>query len=306
MRAVRRPLLAYAAGLAAVLLTITALAVPASAIPDGGASPDTPGTSASVSGGSVVPGGTIGFRVSGFPAGETVYIKIDDGLTCSSKSVHGACVVHQQAIPGGGTVSGSFVLPTDIKPGRHWLRFLASEELTKGGKYVGTQGYTCRGNTDFTVVAGGSGGTSTADGSADSGDPGDPGNSGTSTDPGSTEESESTGSDPSTTDQQSSPTGDTPSGEETGADPGSVGGTDPDSIEAGAALTVSKPSKKERARLVSAAAEPADTVVPVADDTEGQAAAAVAADRFPWIGTAGLLLVAGIVLGILLGRRRHG
>lgn len=154
----KRTLSRLAALLAPLLLVALVAAggsAPASAVPGGGASPDTPGTSASVSPRQLSAGSVLSFRVSGFPGGETLYIKIDDGQLCSASSVHGACVVHQQAIPASGTVSGSFVLPSDVPRGKHWLRFLASEEVTKAdGSYGGTKGYTRRGGSDFTVVAG--------------------------------------------------------------------------------------------------------------------------------------------------------
>jgi hypothetical protein len=137
---------------------------PALAVPSGGASPDTAGTSVSVSPKTLPAGATISFRVTGFPAGEVVYVKIDDGGFCSRSGVHGACVVHQQRIPASGPVSGSLVLPADLKPGAHWLRFLASKEMhAANGTYVGVKGYTLRGASDFTVTAG-PGGSSTRSG----------------------------------------------------------------------------------------------------------------------------------------------
>ncbi|WP_150461165.1 hypothetical protein [Nesterenkonia ebinurensis] len=142
------------AGLAALILAVLITAVPAHAIPPDGAGPDTPGTASTTSPTSGLrPGDTLNFTVHGFPAGETLYIKIDDGLNCSQAAVHGACVYHQQAIPASGTVSGSIVLPHDITPGQHWLRFLASEEMRDGsGNVIGTQGYTLRGQS-FTVAS---------------------------------------------------------------------------------------------------------------------------------------------------------
>ncbi|WP_120004147.1 hypothetical protein [Nesterenkonia muleiensis] len=156
------------AGLAALVLACLIATAPAQSIPPDGAGPDTPGTSSTTSPTSGLrPGDTLNFRVSGFPGGETLYIKIDDGLNCSQAAVHGACVYHQQAIPASGTVSGSIVLPHDISPGQHWLRFLASEEMRdSGGSVIGTQGYTLRGQ-NFTVASGsqGSGGSSSNGGS---------------------------------------------------------------------------------------------------------------------------------------------
>lgn len=166
--AVRHAALALTLALALGAVTT---APAAHAIPPGGASPDTPGTSSSVSPTTLAPGSTISFTVSGFPPGETVYIKIDDGLSCGASAVHGACVYHQQAINSSGTASGSFVLPSDITPGAHWLRFLASREIfDDNGNYLGVEGFTRRGGADFTVVAAssGSGGSSSAGASSDS------------------------------------------------------------------------------------------------------------------------------------------
>ncbi|MDQ7903582.1 hypothetical protein RB614_03520 [Phytohabitans sp. ZYX-F-186] len=143
-----------------------ALAVPAAAaaIPPGGASADTPGTSASVSPRTLAAGDRISFTVGGFPRGETVNIKIDDGEFCAEAAVHGACVVHAQKIRSDGTASGSFLVPEDLAPGGHWLRFLATEQiLDAGGNQQGVKGYTRRGGADFTVVrAGGNAARTTA------------------------------------------------------------------------------------------------------------------------------------------------
>lgn len=141
----------------AALLLALSVATPAGAahaIPDDGAGANTPGTSSSVAPRALRAGDTLRFTVSGFPAGETVYIKIDDGQSCSAAAVHGACVQHLQRISAAGTVSGSFQLPGDIKPGKHWLRFLASAEVRDAsGAYQGIKGYTRR-SPEFTVTAG--------------------------------------------------------------------------------------------------------------------------------------------------------
>ena len=71
---------------------------PATAVPPGGPSPDTKGTSGTASPRTLRAGDVISFSVAGFPGGETVSVKIDDGDFCSAKGVHGACVVHQQKI----------------------------------------------------------------------------------------------------------------------------------------------------------------------------------------------------------------
>lgn len=153
-----------------------ALALPsAAALPPGGAGDSTEGTSSTVTG-SVEAGGTLSFSLSGFPAGETVSIKIDDGaLDGSDNSVSGTGVVHQQKIGANGSVSGSFVLPSYVKPGTHWLRFLASQEIpeSQGG---GTKGFTNR-SPQFTVTSsasdsgdqGGAGGAAAGSGSGASG-----------------------------------------------------------------------------------------------------------------------------------------
>jgi hypothetical protein len=126
----------------------------AAAVPSGGPGADTPGTKASVSPRTLEPGQTLHFTVSGFPGGEVLNVKIDDGKFCSESGVHGACVVQQQRIPASGAVSGSLTVPGDLAPGAHWLRFLASEEVyDDAGAYQGIKGYTLRGNSDFTVVA---------------------------------------------------------------------------------------------------------------------------------------------------------
>lgn len=127
------------------------------AIPPDGPSPNTPGTWSTVSPTSLEPGGLLRFSVGGFPPGETLYIKIDDGTACSQSATHGACVYHTQAIPSSGVVNGSFYIPGDIGAGTHWLRFLASAPAPGGGG--GTIGFTLR-SPDFTITSGtGSGGS---------------------------------------------------------------------------------------------------------------------------------------------------
>lgn len=163
-------------GLAAVFAVAALVLGPASvagAIPPDGPSPNTPGTSSSTSPGRVQPGDRVNFTVRGFPAGETLYIKINDGdaSVCSNSAVHGACVVHQQRIPSGGTVSGSLVFPSDLPAGTYWLRFLASEDIVQGGNVVGTRGFTLRGQ-DFTVGSAGGGGSGSSGGGGGSGSSG--------------------------------------------------------------------------------------------------------------------------------------
>ncbi|MDR1237025.1 MAG: hypothetical protein LBK28_02165, partial [Propionibacteriaceae bacterium] len=144
----RRVLLA--SGILSALLTV---ATPAAAIPPDGPGADTPGTSASVSPKTLKPCQTIRFKVSGYPGGETLYVKIDDGVGFGNTSVQGSGVWYAQAIPTSGKVSGSFALPCDITPGSHWLRFLASEYVDPKDPGKGVIGYTRRGGTNFKVVA---------------------------------------------------------------------------------------------------------------------------------------------------------
>lgn len=140
------------------------------ALPPDGAGPDTSGTSSRVWPSSVKPGDRLNFEVSGFPANETVYIKIDDGATCSDTS-HGACVYATQKLNSKGYASGSIVVP-DLPAGSHWLRMLATGDVydSETGEKLGYEGYTRRGGNSFTVVAssgssGTTGGGSTTGGS---------------------------------------------------------------------------------------------------------------------------------------------
>lgn len=165
MNAVGTPVRTLVMALAAMTVGLLGALVAAPhghALPPGGASTDTEGTAGTVSPRTLGAGEVLSFSISGFPAGETVNVKIDDGEFCSQKGVHGACVVHQQRIASDGTVQGSFVLPADLPTGKHWLRFLASAEiLDDEGRYVGVKPYTLRGDTDFTVVDGATGASPT-------------------------------------------------------------------------------------------------------------------------------------------------
>lgn len=149
-----------AAALLAAGLT-AALPLGAQALPPDGPGPETPGTSSRVWPSKVKAGDRLYFEVSGYPANETVYIKIDDGLMCSDTS-HGACVYHTQKLNGKGYAKGSLVVP-NLAAGKHWLRMLATGDVfdSKTGEKIGYKGYTRRGGNDFTVVAGGKGGSGT-------------------------------------------------------------------------------------------------------------------------------------------------
>ncbi|MBI8989702.1 hypothetical protein [Corynebacterium meridianum] len=157
-----------AAGGAAALATLVSLPM-AGAVPPGGPGPDTPGTSSSVSPSTVEACDTVAYSVEGFPAGETLNVKLDDGSGYSDQSVHGTGVIATQRISSDGTASGSVLLPCDIDTGEHWLRFLSSTELTDSeGNYLGVKGYTSQ-STYFTVVSGGGGNGGTGGGGTDNG-----------------------------------------------------------------------------------------------------------------------------------------
>ena len=115
----------------------------AHALPD-----DSPGTGASVSAKTAQAGQQISFTATGFPAGATVYVQLDDGATHWDSSLPGKSILHKK-VPASGKVSGSVVLPANVAPGAHWLRFNATAADPNGG----SQQITCRGDSDFTVVA---------------------------------------------------------------------------------------------------------------------------------------------------------
>lgn len=114
------------------------------ALPPGGANTsNTAGTESTVSPLTLRAGDTISFTLTGFPAHEQVYIKVDDGAACPSDSAQGACVVHQQKTDAQGQASGSFVLSKELAEGQHTLRFLATEIMKDDkGAQIGTQGYS--------------------------------------------------------------------------------------------------------------------------------------------------------------------
>ncbi|MDR1088176.1 MAG: hypothetical protein LBL23_02740 [Coriobacteriales bacterium] len=149
-------------------LILVCLAAPSFAfgIPEGGASADTPGTYAEVSPKELRPGATIQFAVSGYPAGEVLNIKIDDGLGYSDQGTAGTGVVHTQLIGASGSTSGSLRLPSDLTEGWHWLRFLASETIAGKGVLGYTNGAGSASNTGHPTafyVAGESMGGATAE-----------------------------------------------------------------------------------------------------------------------------------------------
>lgn len=155
-------------GLALLATSAVTHSAPAHALPPDGPSPNTPGTYVEVWPTTVRHGDVLNFRVSGFPAGEVIHLKYDDGAAsvCGSSAVHGACVIHTQVVPSSGVTVGSIVIPHDLPAGNHWIRFLASAPAPgTGGGVLGFSlhgqggGY---GNSNFTVVTGGSSGGGTA------------------------------------------------------------------------------------------------------------------------------------------------
>lgn len=277
-----------ASGALVTALLGSAVVGPAGAVPEDGAGPDTPGTSASVSPSTLPAGGTLRFTLSGFPAGEIVSVKIDDGNFCSDKGVHGACVVHQQRVGSGGQVSGSFQIPADLPVGAHWLRFLASAEVTSpDGTYLGVKGWTRRGGSDFRVVAPATheatGTTGTATGSSASGSTGQ---SGAAEGPGRNDGSDRTGT--TGTAAQSATVG------PAGGVPTATSGAAP--VGPGQPVPV---SLGDVAATAPAATAPPATPTPVPGTPEGGATrvlgetldATPAPRATPWWGLAGLVLL---------------
>ena len=148
------------AGAGACALLIFGHAPTGWALPPGGAQPDTPGTSSSVSPSTVEQCGTLNFTINGFPAGETVHIKIDNGEGFGGDaSIQGQGVIHSQAIDSSGTSSGSFQIPCNLPAGEHFLRYLATEVLyDANGNQQGTKGYTNVGSSVFYVTESAAGG----------------------------------------------------------------------------------------------------------------------------------------------------
>ncbi|MFC8371749.1 hypothetical protein ACFUIT_27960 [Streptomyces sp. NPDC057239] len=95
------------------------------------------GTSATITAGSrVAAGGRVSFRVTGFPAGQQLTVKLDDST-----------ILGQWTTGSDGSYSGSVTVPAGTTKGAHWLRFLAPNPPTSL-------------KADFTVTSGtGTGGT---------------------------------------------------------------------------------------------------------------------------------------------------
>lgn len=287
-----------ATAVAALTISVSVIS-PAAAIPDGGAGSNTAGTNASASPRTLTAGATLRFTVSGFPAGEVVYIKIDDGVFCSAKAVHGACVVHQQRLSANGSASGSFVLPSDLKPGRHWLRFLASKEMTdKSGNFLGVKGYTTRRGVDFTIVTGvadsaASGtGAGAVTGTTGTANPVANGNSDVALAAGQTLVVQP-------------PAGSKVAGAETSPEAPAEAGSDP--LDENSSMSATERAEIEAA-VDAALAEPASIDQNQAASTANDGAEDDAEDGaagFPWIGAAGLIMALAAATALALRTRRR-
>ncbi|WP_326665114.1 hypothetical protein [Streptomyces sp. NBC_00385] len=98
-----------------------------------GGSGSSAGASASITAGSrVAAGGRVTFRVSGFPAGEQLTVKLDDSEIIGQ---------WPDGIGADGTLSATVTIPSSATKGAHWLRFLAPNPSTSI-------------RADFTVTAG--------------------------------------------------------------------------------------------------------------------------------------------------------
>ncbi|MEU0227318.1 hypothetical protein ABZ177_23585 [Streptomyces sp. NPDC006284] len=85
-----------------------------------GGSGSSTGTSAAITGGSrVAAGGRVSFRVTGFPAGEQLTVKLDDGE-----------ILGQWTVGSDGSYSGAVTVPSGTSKGGHWLRFLSPNPPT--------------------------------------------------------------------------------------------------------------------------------------------------------------------------------
>lgn len=77
------------------------------------------GAKAEITASQVQPGGTLHFKVTKFPAGETVTIKLDDDG-----------ILGQWQADSAGSYEGDVAIPADTTAGAHWLRFLAPNPPT--------------------------------------------------------------------------------------------------------------------------------------------------------------------------------
>lgn len=105
--------------LAAAGVALAAMPAPAAlAIPPGGAAPSHNGAAVELAASAVAPGGALGATGRRFPAGKSATVKLDDET-----------ILAVFPIDARGHFGGRVAIPKAItrlvKPGRHWLRFLA-------------------------------------------------------------------------------------------------------------------------------------------------------------------------------------
>ncbi|GGU65465.1 hypothetical protein [Streptomyces daghestanicus] len=110
------------------------------------------GTSAAITGGSrVAAGGTVSFRVTGFPAGRQLTVKLDDSE-----------ILGQWTVGPDGSYAGSVTVPPDAARGAHWLRFLAPDPPTSlRAGFTVTSGAAASSGTGGGSASGAAGGAAT-------------------------------------------------------------------------------------------------------------------------------------------------
>ncbi|MET7649316.1 hypothetical protein ABZS83_38040, partial [Streptomyces sp. NPDC005426] len=115
-----------------------------------GGSGSSTGASASITAGSrVAGGGRVSFRVTGFPAGQQLTVKLDDSEIIGQ---------WPNGIGADGSLSGTVTIPESAAKGAHWLRFLAPNPSTSL-------------RADFAVTTGASGDAGTPDAVGDAATP---------------------------------------------------------------------------------------------------------------------------------------
>ncbi|MFJ8922053.1 hypothetical protein ACIREK_21580 [Streptomyces sp. NPDC102415] len=128
------------------------------------------GASATITAGSqVAAGGKVSFRVTGFPAGRQLTVKLDDSTIIGQ---------WPDGISADGSFSGTVTVPADATKGAHWLRFLAPDPSTSlRADFTVTSGASAA-QAAASASSGGTGGsTGTAEVPAATGAPADASNS---------------------------------------------------------------------------------------------------------------------------------
>ncbi|WEH38783.1 hypothetical protein [Streptomyces sp. AM 2-1-1] len=107
------------------------------------------GTSATITAGSnVAAGGKVSFRLTGFPAGQQITVKLDDGEIIGQ---------WPDGIASDGSFSGTVTVPATATKGAHWLRFLAPNPSTSM-----KADFTVTTGAAASATTGGTGGTGTS------------------------------------------------------------------------------------------------------------------------------------------------